>query len=1206
MMEQFLIDLHDNYPNITRLYSIGKSVLGRELYVMEITNNPGTHDKNKPEVKYIGNMHGNEVVGREILLLLLKYLCENYIKDTRATKIVNSIRLHVMPSMNPDGYEASKLGDVDGIDGRNNANNVDLNRNFPDQYGKTRFNEQQEPETKAVIDWINKYPFVLSANLHGGALVANYPYDDTPIEDESKINLSPDDAVFKALALKYSNAHSRMHLGQPCPPPPNRRKWQTTLLDERFPDGITNGAKWYSVSGGMQDYNYIHSNAFEITLELSCVKFPSADQLPKFWLENREALLSYIEMSRKGIHGVVHSSIGSPVYNAKISVDGIDHDIFTAKGGDYWRMLVPGIYNVTASATGYESQTQTVTVPSERESENQEVTLDFALMRDDNEHWSSAYDFGLVSNLKNGYLKNIELTNQLAKLESQKQDSIAEFEANDSLDSMAIHSLKITRNLGGPEENKIHIALVGGLFASQPAGREIYLRIANHLIKGEQIGDPPIIQLLDNAVIHVIPAIDPGFDSVQDNCNPRSRDEIGKKFLDENTNDTVTNAFVKMLAAQKYDVIVTINGGSVGVSYTEDDLNVYRYLAEKYDTAMHKQDCSISDDNSSAVGDLIQKKYNIPVVALSLSCCKYPAPETIPNIWRYNLMPLKELLFGFTTGIRTEVLNNRGEPLREATISIANNVYHVTKNMAYFFKTLPPGKYSLMISCDEYISQNVNVEVKQHEITDIKVQLQNSKIIAGVVEPVVNSPHDVNTVDDITSMLDVLNGKYPQISDLQNVGKTSKGTKIMTLKLAAQNKTLESTLRPSIVLFAGISNGIPVTSQVLINFVAHLLSNYQKDKMITRLIDRFEIYIVPNFNPDIKTKVNCSTNPPGIEFPINKLLTSDAQMIIDWFKQINPILAMNLNSGSLHVEIPYGSKYESMSSYKTNDDEILNYLALTYTKNHPTMSLGNKICNNDLNIGTNGVAHGGDVIPSGRQHSLMDYLYLNTSTLPLDIYITCCNTDNANDVWKFNKNSLLATIDEIEKGVMGYVVSSSKESIQNAILSYDDSIHHVMNSESGVYWILLPAGRHTITAEAPGYIPNTKMISVPDLKRFTNLVFQLTRDESIAGMPRLVFVMITGVACFLIMVMLIVVYIKCKSPTYSEITDRRAYAFSLLRDGTSFFDDDEKEVELFKRPSKVENMEEEPESNTTRPFFDENESDSEESDLEFIKRDENW
>ena len=91
--------------------------------------------------------------------------------------------------MNPDGFEKAKEDDCNGENfqsGRRNQNDVDLNRNFPDQFDEKIINhettlyEGREPETIAVMTWIVSNPFVLSANLHGGSLVASYPFDDSP------------------------------------------------------------------------------------------------------------------------------------------------------------------------------------------------------------------------------------------------------------------------------------------------------------------------------------------------------------------------------------------------------------------------------------------------------------------------------------------------------------------------------------------------------------------------------------------------------------------------------------------------------------------------------------------------------------------------------------------------------------------------------------------------------------------------------------------------------------------------------------------------------------------------------------------------------------------------------------------------------------------------------------------------------------------
>ena len=56
-------------------------------------------------------MHGNEVVGRVILLSLIQLLCDNYNHDQLLTLLVNTTRIHIMPSMNPDGYATAQEGE---------------------------------------------------------------------------------------------------------------------------------------------------------------------------------------------------------------------------------------------------------------------------------------------------------------------------------------------------------------------------------------------------------------------------------------------------------------------------------------------------------------------------------------------------------------------------------------------------------------------------------------------------------------------------------------------------------------------------------------------------------------------------------------------------------------------------------------------------------------------------------------------------------------------------------------------------------------------------------------------------------------------------------------------------------------------------------------------------------------------------------------
>ena len=63
---------------------------------------------------------------------------------------------------------------------------------------------QWAPENIAIMDFSNEHNFVLSANFHGGSLVANYPWDYT-------YALTPDNDLFIQAALTYTSHNSSMY-----------------------------------------------------------------------------------------------------------------------------------------------------------------------------------------------------------------------------------------------------------------------------------------------------------------------------------------------------------------------------------------------------------------------------------------------------------------------------------------------------------------------------------------------------------------------------------------------------------------------------------------------------------------------------------------------------------------------------------------------------------------------------------------------------------------------------------------------------------------------------------------------------------------------------------------------------------------------------------------------------------------------------------
>ena len=335
MMEEFAED----YSEYCTLIDLGTLNSGRKLLVARINNG---ETEGKPKFFYSSTIHGDETTGFIMMLRLIETLLTQ--QDLPEVKnVLDNIDLFIAPNTNPDGTYHGGNHTVNGAT-RSNAYGVDMNRNYPDPVdGVHPDGEAYAMETEIMMQFAEDYQFTMAANYHGGAEVMNYPWDNN-------YERHADDAWWQMVSREYADLCHEVN-----------SNYMTDLEN-----GITNGADWYRIGGGRQDYMNYYRQCREVTIECSTTKCPSASQLPTFWEYNYNSIFAYMNQVLYGIQGTVKDAATKEPLKATIEILNHDQDYSIVESqlpmGNFHRPINAGTYTIEIKANGYLPIQKTVTV----------------------------------------------------------------------------------------------------------------------------------------------------------------------------------------------------------------------------------------------------------------------------------------------------------------------------------------------------------------------------------------------------------------------------------------------------------------------------------------------------------------------------------------------------------------------------------------------------------------------------------------------------------------------------------------------------------------------------------------------------------------------------------------------------------------------------------------------------------------------------
>jgi hypothetical protein len=361
IMDKFQTD----FPAQTKLMELGTTAQGRKLLMLRVSGNAAT-TSGKPRFLYASTVHGDEVLNYMNTLHLIDTLLSNYTTVPRFKTLLDNIEIWFFPLYNPDGCYKGGNSTVQNAQ-RYNSNGVDINRNYGCPCGQTGNHaiyglyDKREKESAALLSIWSRYTFHIATDLHAGTETVLWPY--------GSMSKRPCDEDWYSWVAKRYVAQAHKDAGN------------TTYFSSCGGDGIGNiYSELYECHGTSVDYAVFNVRGRMIPIETNITKLlPEAD-LQKYWNNNKEAILQFLELLLTGIQGTVKNSVTkAPIVAAKIQETAHDFDsawTYTDSAGFYLRFIQKGTWNLTFSKSGFTPKTVAVSVTDYAQKYPLDVELD--------------------------------------------------------------------------------------------------------------------------------------------------------------------------------------------------------------------------------------------------------------------------------------------------------------------------------------------------------------------------------------------------------------------------------------------------------------------------------------------------------------------------------------------------------------------------------------------------------------------------------------------------------------------------------------------------------------------------------------------------------------------------------------------------------------------------------------------------------------